>query len=223
MLYIAKSLTESKTDAIVPGMTNLDPLPRRSAEPVALHDRAMDNLRYIRETMERAGSFTAVPGWAQVAMGVTALFAGWIASLQRDPASWLAVWTVEALIAPVIGVWGVARKARAARVPLVSGAGRKFALSLAPPLVAGALLTAVLFRAGIVAPLPGAWLLLFGAGIVAAGTYSVRVVPVMGLCFMALGAVALFAPPEWGNALMMLGFGGLHIGFGILIARRYGG
>lgn len=194
-----------------------------SARPVALHDRAMDDLRYIRDAMERAGSFTAVSGWGEIGAGVTALVAAWVASLQSEPRMWLAVWAIEAVVA--LAIWGVAvvRKARAARMPLLSGAGRKMALSLAPPLVAGALLTGVLYAEGLAALLPGVWLLMFGSGIVGAGTYSVRIVPVMGLSFMGLGAVALLAPPAWGDALMAAGFGGLHILFGTLIARRYGG
>ena len=135
---------------------------------------------------------------------------------------WLAVWTAEAVVALAIGGFTVARKAHAAGLPLLSGPGRKVALSLAPPLVAGAMLTAVLFEAELLWPLAGMWLLLFGTGVVAAGAYSVRVVPVMGLCFMMLGTLALLAP-SWGNVLMGVGFGGVHIFFGLLIAVRYGG
>ncbi|MEX2582324.1 MAG: hypothetical protein WD766_03575 [Gemmatimonadota bacterium] len=199
-------------------------MPRRKGpDNLALHDRAMDNLRFIRETMERAGSFTAVSGWGQVAIGITALVAAVIASLQTTPERWLAVWTIEAVVALAIGGWTVARKAYAAGLPLIYGPGRKVSLSLAPPLVAGAMLTAVLFDASLIWPLPGMWLLLFGTGVVAAGAYSVRIVPVMGLSFMVLGIFTLLAPVGWGNALMGLGFGGIHIFFGILIAWRYGG
>lgn len=203
-------------------MASVHPLRKKNSSEVALHDRAMENLRFIRETMERAGSFTAVSGWGQVSIGITALLAAGVAAYQRDPSRWLAVWSLEALLALAIGGWTVARKARAAGLPLLSGPGRKVALSLAPPLVAGALLTAVLFEAGLLWPLPGMWLLLFGTGVVAAGAYSVRVVPVMGLSFMMVGVLALLAP-SWGDALMGLGFGGLHIFFGLLIAWRYGG
>jgi hypothetical protein len=133
------------------------------------------------------------------------------------------IWTLEFVVALTIGGFTVARKAYSAGLPLLSGPGRKVALSLAPPLVAGAMLTAVLFDAGLLWPLTGMWLLLYGTGVVAAGAYSVRIVPVMGLSFMFLGTLALLAPPAWGNSLMGLGFGGLHILFGILIAWRYGG
>lgn len=194
-----------------------------SAEPVALHDRAMDNLRYIRETMERAGSFTAVSGWGSIVTGMTALGAAWVASLQASPLAWLVVWSAEALLALGIGFWAVVQKARAAGMPLLSGPGRKVALSLSPPLIAGAVLTAVLFQAGFLSALPGMWLLLFGVGIVAAGSFSARIVPVMGFCFMAFGIVAFLLPAEWGNVVMAIGFGGFHLFFGLLIARRYGG
>lgn len=205
-------------------MATVHQLPRREdPEPVALHDRAMDNLRFIRETMERAGSFTAVSGGGQMAIGVTALIAALLASFQVQPERWLAVWSLEALLALAIGAWTVMRKAHAAGLPLLSGPGRKVALSLSPPLIAGAMLTAVLFDAGLLWPLPGMWLLLFGTGVVSGGAFSVRIIPVMGASFMLLGIFTLLAPPAWGNALMGLGFGGLHLFFGSLIAWRYGG
>lgn len=198
-------------------------VPTRHEEPPALHDRAMDNLRYIRETMERASSFTAVPGWGQVAIGVTALAAAYLAAHQMTARNWLVTWLVEAIISLLIAGWSMDRKARASETPLLSGPGRKVAFSLAPPLIVGGLLTVVLFRAGMVNAIPGTWLLLYGTGVVTGGMFSVSVVPVMGVCFMILGAAGLFAPPLWGNWLMAAGFGGLHIVFGAIIARKYGG
>ena len=195
----------------------------REEPPPALHDRAIDNLRFIRETMERASSFTAVPGWGGVLIGVTALCASVVAAQQTSRNLWLATWVVEAMLALVIGGWAMDRKARRVQTPLLSGPGRKFALSYAPPILVGMLLTIVLLRAGMVSALPGTWLLLYGTGVVTGGAFSVKIVPVMGLCFMLLGSVALFAPTAWGDYLMAAGFGGLHITFGIIIARRHGG
>jgi hypothetical protein len=191
--------------------------------PPALHDRAIDNLKFIRETMERASSFTAVPGWGGVLMGVTALCAAVVAAQQTSRNLWLATWVVEAMLALIIGGWAMDRKARRVQTPLLSGPGRKFALSYAPPILVGMLLTIVLLRAEMVNALPGTWLLLYGTGVVTGGAFSVKIVPVMGLCFMLLGSVALFAPMAWGDYLMAAGFGGLHITFGIIIARRHGG
>jgi hypothetical protein len=196
---------------------------RADKEPVALHDRAMDNLRFIRAAMERAGSFTGVPGWGTVLIGATALVAAVVAATRPTPEGWLAVWTVEGLLSVAIGVAAVVRKARVVGMSLVSGPAQKFALSLTPPLLAGALLTAVFVRAGMIHTLPGVWLLLYGTGIVTAGAFSVSIVPVMGVSFMTLGAAALFLPAAWGDLIMGLGFGGLHLVFGVLIARRYGG
>jgi hypothetical protein len=198
-------------------------LAESNEQPPALHDRAMDNLRYIRETMERASAFTAVPGWGQVAIGVTALAATYLAAHQPTPRGWLGTWLAEAIIALLIAGWLMDRKARALGAPLLSGAGRKVAFSLSPPMIVGALLTVVLFRSGLTAAIPGMWLLLYGTGVVTGGMFSVTIVPVMGICFMVLGAGTLFAPASWGNWLMAAGFGGLHIVFGTIIARKYGG
>ena len=204
-------------------MATVHPIRPEREEPDALHARAMDNLRFIRETMERAASFTAVSGWGTVVVGLIALAAAWVASGQPSAERWVAVWLAAALLAGSTGAWATAWKARQARMPLLSGPGRKFALSLTPALVAGAVLTAVLYRAGMTSALPGVWLLLYGTGIVTAGAFSAPVVPVMGVGFMVLGGGALFAPAAWGDASMAAGFGGLHVVFGALIARRYGG
>ena len=192
-------------------------------EPPALHERAMDNLRYIRETMERATSFTAISGWGEVAIGITALIASVVAARQSNFKMWLAVWLVEGTISLLIAGWSMDRKARAVQMPLVSGPGRKAVFSLSPPIIAGGLLTVVLFRAGLTSAIPGCWLLLYGTGVITGGMFSVPVVPIMGICFMALGAAALFAPPELANWFMAAGFGALHVTFGVIIARKYGG
>ncbi|MEP7272284.1 MAG: hypothetical protein ABI882_12340 [Acidobacteriota bacterium] len=191
--------------------------------PPALHDRAMDNLRFIRETMERAGAFTAVPGWGGILIGITASIAALAAGSSVGAHRWRVVWLGEALIAICIGVWSMRRKARRADSKLMSGPGRKFTLSLAPPLVAGALLTVALSRAGLYQTLPSLWLLLYGAGVVTGGAFSVRIVPLMGISFMTLGIFAILFPSPWPEILMGVGFGGIHIFFGAIIARRYGG
>jgi hypothetical protein len=202
-------------------MTPVRPL--RSNPPPALQERAMDNLRFIRETMERAGAFTAISGWATVGIGFTALAAAWLAGPRPATGRWLAVWLGEAVLALAVASWAMQRKARRAGAPLLSGSGRKFLLSFLPALGAGGVLTIVVARAGLPALLPAIWMLLYGAAVVSAGTFSVRIVPVMGLCFVALGTIASFAPAPWAAPLMAAGFGALHIVFGILIARRHGG
>jgi hypothetical protein len=184
---------------------------------------AADNLRFIRETMESAAAFTAVPGWGGVAMGITALAAAAVAMRQTAPSAWLTTWLVEAIFAVGIAGGAAAWKARKARVPLLTGPGRKFALSFLPPIAVGAILTVALYRAGAVAILPAMWLMLYGTAVVTGGAFSVRVVPVMGICFLGLGAAAILAPPSWGNSFMAAGFGALQIVFGLIIAKRYGG
>lgn len=191
-------------------------------EPPALHTRAMDNLQYIRETMERATAFTGISGWGQVAIGITALAVSFFAAQQKTFKGWLTIWIAEAVVALLVAGWSMDRKARAVKMPLLSGPGRKVAFSLSPPIFAGALLTVVLYRAGLTNAIPGMWLLLYGTGVITGGMFSVSVVPIMGLCFMVLGAVA-FISPQFADWFMAAGFGGLHIVFGTIIARRYGG
>jgi hypothetical protein len=197
--------------------------PRTSRTPLRLDDHAQENLRFIRETMERASSFTAVPGWGGIALGITAMGAAVVASAQKTPDRWLITWLAEAMVATGVAGWTALGKARAAKVPLLAGPGRKFVLSFLPAIFSGALLTVVLFTDGFVSAIPGVWLLLYGTGVATAGAFSIRIVPLMGLCFMVLGAVALFIPPGWGNVMLAAGFGGLHVVFGAVIARRYGG
>ncbi len=197
------------------------PEPRPEAA-VPLHRRAAEDLSFIRATMARAAPLTAVPGWGGVWMGVTAGIAAWVATRQALPAEWLAVWLAEAVLALGIGGIAFVRKAQRAPLPGLAHSGKQFAGNFVPPILAGALLTPVFYRAGLFAHLPGLWLLLYGTAVATAGAFSIRVVPIMGACFMGVGAVALLLP-AWGNSLMAIGFGGLHIGFGLLIARRHGG
>lgn len=173
--------------------------------------------------MARAAEFTAVPGWGGVAMGLTALAAAWIAHRQGTPRAWLTVWLVEAFVAVAIAGATAATKAHRVDSKLFSGPGRKFVLSFAPPIVVGGLLTFALVQAGAISTLPGVWLLLYGAAIVTGGAFSVRAVPVMGLCLMAMGTAAIFSPASWGDFFMAGGFGIVQMAFGFLIARRFGG
>src|SRR5215831_12880435 len=186
-------------------MASIHPIRPQVEEAPALHERAMDNLRFIRETMERAASFTAVSGWGEIVIGSTALLAAYLASRQTDSQKWLAIWMGEAVLSLVVSGSAMLRKARAAKLPLLSGPGRKFALSFLPSMVVGAVLTAVMFNMGLVSVLPGLWLMLYGAGVVTGGSLSVRIVPIMGLCFMVVGIGAVFCPASLGNWFMAEG------------------
>jgi len=231
ILCLAKCLTSlanSVTKSFVANRLPQDPSGRSVEESdtpgtASLQSHALDNLQYIRDTMERAGSFTAVSGWGQVVVGIIALVAAVLAAGAPTPDAYPAIWMGAAALAVVVGACGMGLKARRTHTPLFSGPGRKFVSSFAPPLVAGALLTAAVVRLGLMEWLPGIWLLMFGTAVVTGGAFSVRVVPIMGICFMVLGAVALLGPGSWGNLLMAVGFGGLHLVFGVVIAVKYGG
>jgi hypothetical protein len=195
----------------------------RGGAPVALHDRAMDNLRFIRETMERSASFTAVSGRGVVLMGVVALSAAIFVRDAMGTLTWAVAWLIAAAVSLGSALILMARKARAAGMTLLAGPGRKFAWNVTPPLIVGGLLTLALLRLDLIDLLPATWLLLYGAGVVTGGAFSVRIVPLMGLAFMALGTAALFAPAALGDVFMAAGFGGLHIIFGTIIWRKHGG
>jgi hypothetical protein len=191
-------------------------------EPPALHAHAMDNLRFIRDTMSRAGRFTAVPGWGGVAMGATALATAGFAR-HKPGQLWLLWWFTDAAVAIAIAVIAMTRKAQRLQLPLLTAPAKQFALAYVPPLAAGAVLTAAFIHNGLTPRLPGCWLLLYGVAIATGGALSVRVVQVMGVVFMALGAASFAAPVAWGDFFMAAGFGGLHIIFGFIIARHHGG
>lgn len=195
----------------------------KKANVVSINERALENLRYIRETMERAGSFTAVPGWGAILMGISALLTALISSRLPSNDLWVASWLGEGVLAFAIGGWAMAQKARAVQSKLLDGPGRKFALSLCPAMIAGGILTLVLYKSALFGLMPGVWLLLYGVAVVTGGAFSVNIVPIMGISFMILGTIALFTPAGWANYFMAAGFGGLQIVFGAIIARRYGG
>jgi hypothetical protein len=201
----------------------LAPQPKEQSTPIALHDRAMDNLRFIRHAMESSTQFTSVSGRGGIAMGATALAAAALAATPLLSERWLAVWIVDAVLAALIGGFTTRRKARGEGVKLSRGVGRRFLLALSPPVLAAAILTGALIQLGAVEAIPGMWLLLYGTGVVTGGAFSVRPVPAMGACFMVLGALAFVLPFAWSNLLLAVGFGGLHIAFGVLISRNYGG
>jgi hypothetical protein len=197
--------------------------PAHDPESPALHARAMADLRFIRRTMENASSFTAFSGWGLVAVGTTALAGGALATRQPTPYRWLFVWLATATVALMVGAVSTGWKARSSQQPLLAGPGRKFALSFAPAILVGALLTLALGRAELFTFLPGLWLLLYGSGVVTGGAVSVSAVPVMGLCFLLIGAAALLGPASWSDWLLIAGFGGVHVAFGLVIAVKHGG
>ena len=193
------------------------------AVPPLLHQHAAENLRFIRDTMARATAFTAVPGVGGVLMGVVAFVATTVAGPPRDTRAWLEVWLAAAGVAAATGLFAILRKTRRPDMPLRGPVARRFALAFMPALIVGAVLTAVFVQNHLAARLPGCRLLCYGAAVTSGGAFSVRPVPFMGAAFIALGVLAFVAPAAWGHFFMAAGFGALHVGFGIAIARNYGG
>ncbi len=189
----------------------------------SLHGRAMDNLQFIRETMERSTSFTAVPGYGGVFMGLTAIAAAVIANNQGLIKDWATVWLVEGFLAFAIGLFAMWQKSKVAGVALTSAPAKKFAMSFLPPLICGVIITLGLWRFGHFEMMIPVWISLYGAAVASGGAFSVRAVPIMGWCFIALGTTAFFLPANYGNMLMAASFGVLHIVFGLIIARKFGG
>jgi hypothetical protein len=189
----------------------------------SLQGRAIDDLRFIRETMENAAAFTAVSGWGMVAVGATAFAAAAAAVAQPTVRGQLVAWFTAAAVSIAISAYASWRKARRANVPLFHGAARKFFLSFLPPMIVGAILTYVLLESGNFALVPPMWLMLYGTAVITGGAFSVRVVPLMGLLFIAAGVISLTLPAWTTHWLLGAAFGALHVIFGLIIARRHGG
>jgi hypothetical protein len=198
-------------------------VPVKAGKPSSVGDHAAENLVFIRQAMERSATFTSIPGAGGVAMGLVALGASAVAGRQPSADRWLVVWIGAAAIAAIVGLIAMARKASGAGITLTGAAGRRFALGMAAPFVAGAAITYELWAVRNFTVMAPSWLLLYGAGVLTGGILSVPIVRAVGVCFMALGIAAIFTPPEWGNVWLAIGFGGLHVGFGAYIARNYGG
>jgi hypothetical protein len=189
----------------------------------AMHERAAESIEFIRETMVRSASFTAVPGQGGVAMGAIGVVAAVMASRTTSPESWLATWLIAATVATPIGLAAIWMKARRNHVALWSASGRRFMQGFLPAIVAGAALTLALVRAERIELLPPTWLLLYGAGILAGATASIAVLTWVGALFMVLGVGAVATAGQWADVWLGAGFGGLQIVFGIIITRKHGG
>lgn len=183
--------------------------------------------------MARSAPLTAVSGAGMIIMGVTAVVGAYIAAQRRSVDWWIYVWLAVACVGCFTGALSLILKARRTQSANWFIASHKFALGLFPPIFAGIILTEIFYERSLENLMPGLWLLLYGVGVVSGGTFSVRVVPLMGLCFVALGIAAFYVPHAdtmmvWGpltaaDALLVLGFGGLHILFGAIVAWKYGG
>jgi hypothetical protein len=194
-----------------------------AGEPVNIGDRALDNLKFIRETMERSTVFTSVPGYGGILMGATAIVAAYIANSQSSARDGLIVWLTEAVLAFFIGLLAMWQKTKLTKTSMFSTPARKLLMNSLPPLLCGVFITFGLWRFGHFEMMVPVWIISYGAAVVCGGAFSVRAVPMMGWCFMAFGAIDFFLPAGFGNIVMGLSFGVLHIVFGFIIGRKFGG
>ncbi len=201
-------------------------------DPIPLHARAEDNLSYIRDAMTRSSSFTAVPGWGMVAMGAIALFGSWVAAVQQSIDWWINTWSVVAVVACSVGIATMLIKARRNRASLLTGPGRRFLMSFSPSIAAGIILSELFYEQHLDHLMPPTWLMLYGIAVINGGAYSVKPVPLTGLCFLSLGVTSAFLPLDsvsilgqflLRDAVLALGFGGFHIVLGGIVAKKYGG
>lgn len=190
--------------------------------PISIETRALGTLAYIKRSIESSGSM-AVPGTAGVVMGCIGMLAAIAASTPHWAAHWAAIWMLGGATAFVSGGALMAREAAQSGHARYLGPVRKFLLCLCPALFAGAVLTGVLWRAGLTSLLPGTWLLLYGCAVLSASTVTIastmRLIGIMGALFVVLGCCAFVSPPKLHTALLGVGFGVLHIVFGLLVGR----
>jgi hypothetical protein len=194
-----------------------DPAPR------SVSSQAAHNLTFIRSAMERSATFTAVPGVGGVVMGVIGLVAAVVGARQATGDRWVASWLIAAVIAVIVELVAVTRKAHRAGMTLTGPNARRFAMGMAAPLIAGAAITYQLWTVRTFTVMAPTWLLLYGAGVITGGMFSVPVIRALGVCFLLVGLAAILSPPAWNDLWLGLGFGGLHIGFGAYIAKHHGG
>ena len=201
------------------------PISRREAEssgPI-MDIQAENQIKYIRDVMSRATTFTAVPGKGMIGMGVIALVATAVALASLETLMWLYAWAGAVVVAPVLGFTLLVRKARRTGTSLRSGVGQKFILSFTSCIFVGFLLSIGLWSIDHLELMPGVWMLMYGVGTLTGGSLSIKVIPILGVLFIVFGAIALFMPLFWSNVLMGVTFGGLHLIFGTIITRNYGG
>lgn len=196
---------------------------KEAKQPINIGDRAIDNLQFIRETMERSAVFTSVPGYGGILMGATAIVAAYIAHSQTSIRDWLTVWLTEAVLAFFIGLLAMWQKSKLSKTSLFSTPAKKLIMNSLPPMLCGVFITLGLWRFGHFEVMIPVWILCYGAAVVCGGAFSVKVVPVMGWCFITLGAIAFFLPVNAGQIMMAVSFGVLHIIFGAIIGRKFGG
>jgi hypothetical protein len=202
-------------------MPHMGLAPLRAA-PVPIEERAADDLRFIRRTLERSGTFTAVPGAGSIGMGAIGIVSAALAAGAETPEMWLGAWMAAAILASTLGLFAMRRKAQHTGEPL-GAAARQFAVSFGTPVLAAALLTIGLWQTGTWSLMPALWLLLYGTAVLAGGAFSVPVIRIVGVAFLLLGVGALLTPPTWGNLWLGAGFGGLHVLAGLHIAQAHGG
>lgn len=196
--------------------------PRR-VEPTPIDSGAVEHLRYIRNTMEAAHTFTTVPGKGCIAMGITALLAVGIESIPQLTPHWLGIWIGAAIVACGSALWFMEQKARQQGLSLRRAVARRFFLTLAPAFIAGAILTGALAGTVDRETITGMWLLLYGTGLAACGLFAIPAVFTAGLAFMGLGTATLWLPPDSSHIVLALGFGGIHLALGTTIVRHHGG
>lgn len=196
---------------------------KRRGTTESIGSGAAENLRYIRNTIEAAQTFTTVPGKGCIAMGIAAIAASVLEGIPALSAHWLPIWLTAAVLSCAIALYFMEQKARMQGLSLRRTVATRFFLTLTPAFVAGGILTVALTDIVGRDIIAGIWLLLYGVGIAACGLFSIPVVLIAGFAFMGLGTVALAAPAGWAPWLLGAGFGGIHLLLGGLIVKDHGG
>ena len=190
--------------------------------PIPIESRAIGTLDFIRASIEASTSM-AVPGMAGILMGIIGLLATVVTSIPQAAAYWLQIWLAAAATAFALGGALMAREAALSGHARYLGPVRKFLLCLCPALLAGAVLTFVLWRSSAQALIPGMWLLLYGCAVLSASTVTIartmRLICIMGSLFVVLGLLAFASRPSLHMLILGMGFGALHTIFGILIGQ----
>jgi hypothetical protein len=160
-----------------------------------------------------------IPPAAGIAVGTVGLAATVLTSVAAFRSLWLPIWLVAAVTGACLGALSLTGPSDSAIQSRHVIAVFRMYSRLLPSLFAGAVLTAVLWHTGLTRAVPGVWLLLYGCALIQASSVASGGMALLGSLFALLALVAFCAPQSGQLPILGIGFGELHILYGVVTLR----